>query len=146
MALYGLSLGLHIPCRSRVNLHLRCGIYWLGRVHRTLYTGNRPQTRPYAVLLGRPWKKPTLRLHACSGGHLVDGALPVFLFCFDGFLQKDLQNRIIMKNSVCFFSHMEFCFSQKLRSHSFLLHASFEIKSWDLSPRQPLQIDETFTN
>ena len=38
------------------------------------------KTRPNAVLQGRPWKKPTLRLHACSGGHLVDGVPPVFVF------------------------------------------------------------------
>ena len=38
------------------------------------------KTRPNAVLQGRPWKKPTLRLHACSGSHLVEGVLPVLVF------------------------------------------------------------------
>ena len=43
--------------------------------------GPRPTRHdPRAVLQGRPWKKPTLRLHACSGSHLVEGVLPVLVF------------------------------------------------------------------
>ena len=113
MALYGLSLGLHIPCRSRVNLHLRCGIYWLGRVHSVVRGQPFPKTRPYAVLQGRPWKKPTLRLHACSGGHLVDGAPPVFLICFVCSFVKHskfskislISKRMLQPSNVCGKSH-----------------------------------------
>ena len=53
------------------------------------------KTRPNAVLQGRPWKKPTLRLHACSGGHLVDGVPPVlflgnFIILLEVFLIRNL--------------------------------------------------------